>query len=140
MVSRIRQRLEIALDLVTPSGEIGLDHARLLIVRNLRRPKRLDTATPAKLASARGAKVPNPLGITARCDEIALAIVRDGLGAPEKLRARLREEKSRKQALTEELERLRDQSAKPNPFGVTDLLRDGLHELRIRSRVRYCCG
>jgi hypothetical protein len=35
----------------------------------------------------------------------------DGIGAPEELRARLREEKARKQALTEKLERLRGRAA-----------------------------
>jgi len=74
MVCWIRQRLEIALDLVTPAREIGVDHASPLVARDLDRPKGLDAATPAKLASARSSKVPNPLRITARRDQIALAI------------------------------------------------------------------
>jgi hypothetical protein len=72
VIGRIRQSPEVGPHLVAPAREIRFSNAGLLVVGDFGRPEGRDPATPAKLASAGGAQVVDPLGIPARRDEIAL--------------------------------------------------------------------
>src|SRR5215207_6970353 len=75
MIGWVRKRLELALDLVPPARKVRRNQRRLLLIRNLLRSESLSPPTGTKLARPGRAQVADPVSLTPRRDEVALASV-----------------------------------------------------------------
>src|SRR5947209_8644331 len=75
-VARLRtDTAEEDADLGLPPLEVGPQHRNLVVVRQLHRGERLAAPAQLELAGTGDAQVAHPLGVTARRDEVALAVV-----------------------------------------------------------------